>query len=166
MNTVLRRPERNATRLDYETYIRVLELVEKFDNLQVSAPLWLLNPSRGNMVIGVNPTVVDYSKYQFGFTVSGATVTIKSGEVRWGTHDPISIGDSTVTITQDSQFVGLSFDGTTITVLSPSTNEANFKSTDTTYKTWLYQFSFSGGMATLKKIGHIGNIEIPAFFGA
>lgn len=100
----------------------------------------------------------DYSHFCFGFTISGAAVTIKSGEVQWGTVTHV-VADTTVTITQDRQYVGVQAAASGATILGPSTNPSIFRSDASAYRKWLYCFRFNKGSASLDRIG-LTNIEI------
>lgn len=119
--------------------------------------------------IVVSSTSSSFAKYCFGFTTSGAVVTIKAGAVYWGTHDPVIMGDTSATITADYQYIGIEFSPFETTpscgLLGPSAAMAIFKSDATHYRRWLYQFRLSNGAASLYRIGSLGNIELPGNFG-
>lgn len=107
-----------------------------------------------------------WSKLCLGFTIAGAVVTIKGGEVLWGTNAPVEIGDTNVTLTTDYQYVGIQFTGGVLSILGPSTDKATFRPDATVWRTWLYQFRLVSGVAGLYRIGRMaGNVEIPAWFG-
>lgn len=107
---------------------------------------------------------IDYSVFCFGFSISGVQVTITSGDVQWGEHTAISLsGDTTVTV-GDKSYVGVEFDGYVVTLLV-SANKADFDSSDGTFRTWLCQFNVTDGNASIYRIGHLGNIMIPARYG-
>lgn len=107
-----------------------------------------------------------WSKLCLGFTIAGAVVTIKGGEVQWGTNSPVEVGDTNVSLTADYSYAGIAFNGSTLTVIGPSTDKATFRSDATTWRTWLYQFRLVSGKASLYRIGRMaGNVEIPAWFG-
>lgn len=102
-------------------------------------------------------------KFCFGCTISGAVVTVKAGEVQWG-RSTFTVGDTGVTLTADYQYVGVECNGTIATVIGPDANVTLFRSDDSTFRTWLCQFRLVSGRAALYRIGHIGNILIPAVY--
>jgi hypothetical protein len=105
-----------------------------------------------------------WSKLCFGYTLSGATVTIMAGEVQWGLVEIIVAETGPITLTLDYSYIGVETNGSTASIIGPSTARADFR-TDSTYRrTWLYQFRLSGGRASLYRIGHMGNWDINGSF--
>lgn len=72
MNTNLRRPGRGDSFLDYATWLRVVQVVEKLNNLQVASPLQLSNPANGNMVLSLAEVAEVAIGASFWVTQSGA----------------------------------------------------------------------------------------------
>jgi len=74
-------------------------------------------------------TPFDKNITPFGYNIDGADIIVNDGEIYIGRSDPISIsgGDQTRTITSDLQYVWLELDWSTktITIASPSNNEAD-----------------------------------------
>lgn len=110
---------------------------------------------------------LDLSKFCFGLSISGATVTIKAGDWPIGEPVPLELADTPVTISQDLQYVGLEVDtiAKTIIVIGPSITKSIFYPDAQKFRCWLHQFNFSGGTATLKRT-RLGSLFMPSTFGA
>jgi len=72
-----------------------------------------------------------------------------------------------VTITDDATdyYVGIEFDGSTITVPAASSDITYFTPDDTTYRTWFYAFKRDGGRPALQRINRRGMVEIDSAWG-
>ncbi len=113
---------------------------------------------------GGSPSPMDFGVFCFGFTISGANVTIRAGEITWGLATHV-VGETTVTITQDYQYVGLWATYEEAGIIDPSTNLSFFRSEKTIKRTWLYQFRLIGGVASRLRIGKpLGNWDIGSEF--
>lgn len=113
---------------------------------------------------------LDLSKFAFGLSVSGSTITVKSGEVQWGlaVH---SVAEQTFTISADYSYVGLEFDNAAAAFIGPSTSISSFRSDASKVRLWLYQVRYTAptppatsGAVALHRIGHVGNILLPGNF--
>jgi hypothetical protein len=112
---------------------------------------------------------VDFSLFCFGFTIAGATVTIKGGEMQWGVNDPSIMEDAgPIPLTADYQYIGIEFDrdSRSIVTIGPDANASLFRSDSQKFRTWLHQFRLVSGKASLHRIGHLGNFDITGWFGA
>lgn len=114
----------------------------------------------------------DYSKFGFGFKISGSIVTIKRGEITWG-EITFTIEDTDIEITADQQYIGLECAYDSAAIIGPSTDLATFRSGGGIKRTWLYRFAFHPGSngnpasATLAAVGKpIGNWDIGSDFSA
>lgn len=90
-----------------------------------------LNPSEG----------ADYSDFSFGFSNSGAVVTVKKGLVVWTTY---YWNASDKTLLQNSSMTG-------------TVAEANITITDEVNDTAIYM-EFTGGTATIKSVSYAGGV--------
>ena len=107
---------------------------------------------------------MDYSDFAFGFSISGAVVTVNAGEIHHGTRAVVTCAGGDKTITADDQYLWVEYTfGSTATLAGPSTTRP--VSTETVMRVWLALFNFADSVATLNSVGHIGNIEIPGAFG-
>ena len=105
------------------------------------------------------------SKVCFGYTISGTTVTIYAGEVHYGENDAVDVAETDKTIDTDHQYIWAEYNiGTGAGIIAdPNVNRP--KSGDPVHRVWLYRFRLIGGVVSLEKVGHFGNIEIPGVFG-
>lgn len=112
-------------------------------------------------------TGIDFSKFCFGFSISGTTVTIKSGDWPIGEPVPLELEDTAVTISQDLQYVGLQVDtiNKTISVIGPSVTKSIFYPDANKFRCWLHQFNYSNGVVSLKRT-RLGSLFMPSTFGA
>jgi hypothetical protein len=116
-------------------------------------------------------TGISFAKFSFGFTISGATVTIKAGDWPLGETEA-SMDDTDVIISADYQYVGLEVDpvAATIQVIGPSTSKAFFLPGGGKFRTWLHQFRFTpstkegeSGRASFERT-HLGSIFMPGHY--
>jgi hypothetical protein len=129
-----------------------------------------LQKRAGRMVIpSRSASSLNLSKFCFGVTFSGATVTIKGGEMQWGVNDPSIMEDAgPISLTADYQYVGVEFDrdSHSIVTIGPDANASLFRSDSQKFRTWLHQYRLISGKASLYRIGHLGNFDITGWFGA
>ena len=114
---------------------------------------------------GTGSADFDFSQAVFGYTAAGAVVTILNGEVRHGAAEPIEVPATAVAISVDYSYVGVEFDGATVTIPAASPDKALFRSDAQTYRTWLYQFRLIAGVAVRHRVGHQGPIDLAGWFG-
>jgi hypothetical protein len=122
----------------------------------------------GRLVIDADvQSSMDFSQFCFGFSISGATVTIIGGDWPIGNNAPLELEDTDITISQDLQYVGLEVDtiAKTIMVIGPSTSKAVFNPDGMKFRTWLHLFNYSAGSISLKKT-KLGSLIMPSTFGA
>lgn len=114
---------------------------------------------------------MDYSQVAFGFLISGATVTVKAGDLPLGETEA-SMNDTDIVISVDHQYVGLEVDpiAATIQVIGPSTSKSVFLPGDGKFRTWLHQFRFTpsttegeSGKASFERT-HLGSIFMPGHY--
>jgi len=108
---------------------------------------------------------VDYSDFTFGFSINGKVVTVKAGGVYHGKRTLwYNAPDTPITITADYQYIWVEYTigGGYAKINGPSTI---LPLTDATYyRCWLHQFRYQNSVASLYRIGHLGNIELPGVF--
>jgi hypothetical protein len=105
-----------------------------------------------------------WEKLCFGFRISGATVTIMAGEVIWGLEEIVVAETSPITIAYDYSYIGVETDGSTASIIGPSTSRAVFRSDSAKRRKWLWQFRLVSGAVSMIRIGHMGNWEINGSF--
>lgn len=110
------------------------------------------------------PDSFPWSSCDFGYSYSGATFTLKAGEIQIGDQAAVSSIDVDLTISADDSYVGWEYDYTTGALTGK-----NF-GTSITYesgkiKKWLYLVSYSSSVITgISRYGFM-NQTIPASFG-
>jgi hypothetical protein len=106
---------------------------------------------------------MDYSDWAFGFSISGAVVTVMTGKVRQGTRAPVTVAQTNITIAADQTwiYVEYAFGGTSATVTSHLTEP---QTNPTTLRYPLHLWSVSGGTVSIARILHLGDIVIPGVF--
>ena len=109
---------------------------------------------------------MDYSDFAFGFSVSGNQVTITVGEVRQGTRVPVTArtsGSAPITINADQTWIycTYAFGGTSAQVVSSVIEPVT---TATTLNYPLHLWGVSGGIVSVVRILHLGDIIIPGVF--
>ncbi len=131
---------------------------------------WVRRPDGMFPVLNVAPSAAAAadSAWTFGYTVSSSSqVTLTNGILVWG-DTRFTLADTAVTITDDGTdyYIGIEFDGSTITVPAPSSDITYFTPDDTTYRTWFYGFKReSGGSPVLQRINQRGMVEIDSAWG-
>jgi len=107
------------------------------------------------------------SKVCFGYSISGTTVTIYSGEVHHGANAVIEVAEKELNFSalgNNDYYVFVEYtNGSTAVVADPDTTRP--VSDGATFRCWLYIFTKDGTAITLKRVGHFGNIEIPGAYG-
>lgn len=114
----------------------------------------------------------DYSRFSFGFVISGETVTIKSGEVTWG-ESVFGIGDTDFSVSEDLSYIGIQVDYSGAQLISPTTDVNECRTSGGVKRTWLFRFNWippaegspegSTGTVMLNRIGKpLGNWDLGA----
>ena len=116
-----------------------------------------------NGKIVISAAGLDLSKFGFGLSISGKKVSIMEGEIHIGIT-VITLNEWQCTIEEDYSYIGIQYDLTNGSHVGPSANVALFRSETGMIRLWLYQFRLINDVASLHRIGHIGNIESPGNF--
>lgn len=118
----------------------------------------------GNSAMGSGGTT-SYADYEFGFaTPTTAVVSVNSGELQDSALavKVVATADKTIaTGTVNYIYVQYVFGGTPTIEVSQTRPTVDA----TTTRIILHQWTLVGGVATLSKISHLGNIYIPGTFG-
>lgn len=108
---------------------------------------------------------MDYSEFAFGFTISGAVVSLNAGEVHIGSKSIYDVSATERTLTADHQYLWVEFlIGASTSPAWALPNTQRPKSDAVTYRQWFYQFRFADGVGSLERVGHLGNIELPGSY--
>ena len=112
---------------------------------------------------------MDYSVFAFGFSISGAVVTINSGKVRHGKRTPIFVVGTDITITDDQTWIFVSYMyGSGAASITSSTNEPIDDEQTHNHALFLVTLNGSGDNAAASveqgDIKSLGDIFIPGVF--
>ena len=113
----------------------------------------------------VETSDMDYSDFAFGFSVSGAVVTVNKGYVMQGKRMPAQVIAADITITEDYTFIYVHFEfSAQAGTITSSTTRPSV--TETTIDYPLHLWRLNDGVVTLADAGilHLGYIVIPGNF--
>lgn len=111
---------------------------------------------------------MDYSDFVFGFSVSGAVVTVNHGEVLHGMDDIVPCTGADITITADYQYVYFEYTlpSGPCSLAGPSTTKP--VPDGSIFRVWLTRWRFIAGVASLDDggINHIGGFFMPGTYAS
>ena len=112
----------------------------------------------------VETSDMDYSDFAFGFSISGAVVTVNAGKVRHGTRTAVSVAGDDITINDDQTWIFVAYTYGSIGTLTSSTDEP--VDTETAHNHALYLVTLTDSVASVETgdIKHLGDIFIPGAF--
>ena len=107
---------------------------------------------------------IDWSIFAFGYSISGAVVTVNSGKVRHGTRTPVTATGKDITITADNTWIFVAYTFGGAATITSSTSEP--KDTEEVHNHALYLVTLSAGAASIGagNIKHVGDIWLPGAF--
>ncbi len=128
------------------------------------APSWSATSVTGGTTIDVD-TLVELSYfYEFGiYSITANVVRVNAGEIQDSLQNVVTADADNITIEPTGTtyiYVQYTYGGAA--VIKGST--ARPVMSELTYRRILHQWTLVGGVATLSKISHIGNIVIPGTF--
>lgn len=122
----------------------------------------------GDMLVGVEESnnTTSYTDWAFGFSTSGAVVTVNAGRVRHGTRTPVAVAGAVITITVDQTwvFVSYPYGSGAATILSSTTEPVD---TEEVHNRALFLITLTNGVASVKAgdIRYLGDIWLPGNTG-
>ena len=107
---------------------------------------------------------IDWSIFAFGYSISGAIVTVNAGKVRHGTRPPVEAASATITIAADKTWIFVAYTFGGAATITSSTSEP--KDTEEVHNHALYLVTLSAGAASIGagNIKHVGDIWLPGAF--
>ena len=112
-----------------------------------------------------------WSRLCFGYALNPdgdnvAEVRIYAGEIHHGARAIIDVAQTDKILTEDHQYLWAEYPlGTGAAIIAgPSTSRPVSTDADGTFREWLFLFRLVDGVASLEKIGNMGNILIPSAF--
>lgn len=140
--------------LELNLYRRLMNQARRIAELEASSSGIIDRPSGGGS---------DYSDFAFGFSVSGAVVTVNAGKVRHGIRDPILVAATPITVTTDQTWIYCEYVfGSGVAVVTSSLTEPSTNQTTLRYP--LHLWGVLAGTVSIEKILHLGDIIIPGSF--
>ena len=147
-------------------------LFNKIKDLEsASAPSPSYHPGAGET--SVETSGIDYSDFAFGFSISGAVVTVNTGQVYLGTRLPVWVPSKALTITVDNTWVFVRYwfpvSGSSpypAAILS-SITDPQITETYIEYPLQLWHVASGGGLeigSSVWTIKHVGDIILPGSF--
>jgi len=138
---------KGVSRMTVGQSIRAQQTARRLDNIEII----LLNLRGEFMMMQENnhdhdwpfqeePDGMPWASRVFGWTLDGSTLTIVNNELQSSDQGWFEAADTDLTIPDGdgAYYVGISFDGTTLSIPAPSTDKADFTSDAGSFKTWLY----------------------------
>lgn len=105
----------------------------------------------------------DWSKWEFGFSVAAEIVQVNAGEIQDSLLSVVTAAAANISVPNvGTTYIYVEYTyGGAATILGSTARPAM---EETKYRRILHQWTVVGGVATLGKISHIGNIVIPGTF--
>ena len=110
-------------------------------------------------------STVDYTDFAFGYSISGATVTVNAGTIRHGTRTPVVVASKDIVISADNTWIFVAYTfGEAMASINSSLSEP--MDTEEAHNHVLYLVTLSEGVASIDagNIKHLGDIFIPGAF--
>ena len=107
---------------------------------------------------------IDWSIFAFGYSISGAIVTVNAGKVRHGTRTPVTAAGTDITVGADNTWIFVAYTyGSTATITSSTSEPVD---TEEVHNHALYLVTLSAGAASIGagNIKHVGDIWLPGAF--
>jgi hypothetical protein len=116
---------------------------------------------------GASSSTMSYSDWAFGFSISGAVVTVNMGYLFFGKRFPKSIAGKDITITNDLTYIFVRYNMDTYPYVATIESSTTFPSiTDTTVELPLHLWRVINGTVSLAYGGifQLGNIVLSGVF--
>lgn len=158
-----RLPKKTDRKLDFDTYHGLVSVALAQGILTFSQDFSVTRMASGvfiQMAASSGTSSIDMSKFTFGYTVSGAVVTVNAGYIKRGKSIAYLLAGDDITITADGQWIAVEY--------VFATNTPNFALTptypipdSTAYRWALHKWTLSGGAASINMIHHVGDLDLP-----
>ena len=156
--------------LNLANFNRIVDYVGRLANM--TSPNMMIDRNPNGYVLKVLPStssIMSYSDWAFGFSISGNVVTVTGGTVWQGTRPPVTVaGSQTINVLADYTWVYVEgswgYPNAGVyppSILSGTTRPAH---NSTTYRFPLHLWRLVGGVASLERIHHLGDIFIPGVY--
>jgi len=155
--------------LNLSNFNRMVDYIGRLANM--TSPNMTIDNNPNGYVLKVKPstsTTMSYSDWAFGFSISGAVVTVNSGKVRYGTRTPVTAAGTDITIAADNTWVFVAYTYGGAATITSSTSEP--VDTEEVHNHALYLVTLTGtgdsAVASVDEgnIRSLGDIFIPGSF--
>jgi hypothetical protein len=170
MSIQFKRAKITEKSLNLTNFNRMVDYIGRLANM--TSPNILIDRGPGGYVLKAlkqSASTVDYTDFAFGYSISGATVTVNAGTIRHGTRPPLVVKSKDIAIAADKTWIFVAYDfgeydfGDRATITSAMVEPI---STGFFYRHVLYLVTLSEGVASIDagNIKHLGDISIPGAF--
>jgi len=169
MSIQFKRAKITEKSLNLTNFNRMVDYIGRLANM--TSPNILIDRGPGGYVLKAlkqSASTVDYTDFAFGYSISGATVTVNAGTIRHGTRTPVVVESKDIAIAADKTwiFVAYKFGGYGFPPALITSSMSEPVDTEEVHNHVLYLVSLSGGMASIGagNIKHVGDIWLPGAF--
>lgn len=165
MSVLFQKANLSDKSLNLANFNRIVDYVGRLANM--SSPNMMIDRNPSGYVLKVLPsssTTMDYSDFAFGYSISGATVTVNAGTIRHGTRPPLVVWSKDIDITADKTWIYVAYNfGWSATIASSISEPVD---TEEVHNHVLYLVTLSEGVASIDagNIKHLGDIWLPGVF--
>ena len=152
--------------LNLTNFNRMVDYLGRLANM--TSPNMTIDNNPNGYVLKIKPSstsTMSYSDWAFGFSISGAVVTVNSGKVRHGKRTAVTAAGLDITIGADQTWVFCSYTfAETATILNSTSEPVD---TEGVHNRALFLVTLTSGVASVAagNIRHLGDIWLPGNFG-
>jgi len=169
MSIQFKRAKITEKSLNLTNFNRMVDYIGRLANM--TSPNILIDRGPGGYVLKAlkqSASTVDYTDFAFGYSISGATVTVNAGTIRHGTRTPVVVESKDIAIAADKTWIYVTYNFGAVGVAAASINSSMSEPVDTeeAHNHVLYLVTLSEGVASIDagNIKHLGDIFIPGAF--
>ena len=117
-------------------------------------------PDNDNPVIDTIGGGLNWASWCFGYSISGANITVHAGEFALGSNTPVAVAEATKTIAADNSYIGVKYVDATTTLTIENFGTTKPVSTGAQFQGWIYLVSLTNGAASIASPGGINIIGL------
>ena len=152
--------------VDLANFNRIVRIVNALAGLEFSQD-FNVSQGEGGILVSLADELggsgeLDFSKLAFGYSKSGAVVSLRAGYVLHGKAEPILVEAKSITITADATYLFVRY-----RINGSATWQSSLtfpKHTETEINWVMYKASLTEGVISIGTIYHLGNIQIPGSY--
>ena len=165
MSIQFKRAKITEKSLNLTNFNRMVDYIGRLANM--TSPNILIDRGPGGYVLKAlkqSASTVDYTDFAFGYSISGATVTVNAGTIRHGTRTPVVVPSKDVTISADKTWIYVMYNFGQWAEITSSLSEP--VDTEEVHNHALYLVTLSEGAVSIGTGGikHLGDIWLPGAF--